>query len=215
VTEIPAPARSLRDRKKIKLRQTIQDTAMRQFLSRGFEKTTLEQVCDEAETSLRTLLRYFPTKEDLALGRETDGMHAFGEVLAALDPSMSVMEFWRNAVVQRSRAEDRKALLKRLQFFEGTPPVTAKLLALQVGYENLLADAFAREAGVDPTNDIYGRLLAGMLIAGNRAAGRKWVASRGKLDLPELRIAVVDWAIANFPPRPAAKAKTRHGRAPA
>jgi AcrR family transcriptional regulator len=196
------PTMTLRDRKKIKLRNTILDVATRLFLSRGYDRTTLEQVCEEAETSLRTLLRYFPTKEDLALGREIAATQGFTAALAALDRKAPVIQFWRERVATGAGRMDLKSLLKRLKMFDTAPAVSAKVLALQVEYEDLLADAFAREAGLDPDEDIYGRLLAGMLIAGHRAAARKWVASNGKLDLVELRLEVVDWALAHFPPRP-------------
>ncbi len=199
------PTMTLRDRKKIKLRNTILDVATRLFLSRGYDRTTLEQVCEEAETSLRTLLRYFPTKEDLALGREIAATQAFTAELTALDPKVPVIQFWRDRVATGAGRMDLKSLLRRLKMFDTAPAVSAKVLALQVEYENLLADAFAREAGLDPGEDIYGRLLAGMLIAGHRAAARKWVASNGRLDLVELRLEVVDWALAHFPSRPGAR----------
>jgi AcrR family transcriptional regulator len=191
----------LRHRKKEKLRRTIMEVAGRLFLSRGYERTTLERVCEEAETSLRTLLRYFPTKEDLALGYETTVLKDFSDELAALSPTTPVIMFWREFVSQHSHELDRKEYLAHMKFLNTVPAVVAKTLALQFQYEDMLANAFAREAGVDPDSDIYGRLLAGMLIAGNRAAGRKWVASGGKLNLLKLRTDVVDWALAHFPAR--------------
>ena len=66
------------------------------------------------------------------------------------------------------------------------------MLSLQVIYEDLLAKALAREAGTDPAKDLHSRLLAGLLIAGNRAASRQWVASDGRLNLARLRTAVVE-----------------------
>jgi len=201
LSEAPTPVLTLRDRKKAKLRRVIMETAHRLFLSRGYDRTTLEQVCEEAETSLRTLLRYFPTKEELALGREIVNLESFKEELARLKPSTPVLGFWRERIRARTREIDREEFLAFLQFLDTAPAVTAKVLALQVEYENLLADAFAREAGVDPAEDLYGRLLAGMLVSGNRAASRKWLASGGRLDLSRLRTEVIDWAAANFPAR--------------
>jgi AcrR family transcriptional regulator len=194
---------SLRHRKKEKLRRTIMETAGRLFLSRGYERTTLEQVCAQAETSLRTLLRYFPTKEDLALGYETMVLKEFTDALAARAPGTPVISFWREFLKKHAHEQDRKEYLAHMKFLNTVPAVAAKTLALQFEYEDMLAKAFAREAGVDPDRDTYGRLLAGMLIAGSRAAGRKWVASEGKLNLLKLRTDVVDWALAHFPARAA------------
>jgi AcrR family transcriptional regulator len=197
----PIVTSGLRDRKKAKLRETILETALRLFAADGYEATTLERICEEAETSLRTLLRYFPTKEALALGRESGVMEQFGEELARLDPGTPVIAFWRERVRDRSRDVDPKTFLAQLKLMDAVPAVTAKMLTLQVGYENMLAAAFAREAGLTPGEDLYGRLLAGMLIAGNRAASRKWHASGGQLSLSKLRTDVVDWTLENFPSR--------------
>ena len=205
--EAPARPLGLRDRKKIKLRETILRTADRLFREQGYEKTTLERICDEAETSLRTLLRYFPTKEDLAFGRELIVSEEAAETFAKLDPSVSVIQFWRDRLSVVRTGMDRDAFLAHVKLIDTSPALQAKMLSLQVRYEDMLARAFAREAGLKPENDLYGRLLAGLLIAGNRAATRRWAASDGKLDLRRLRMEVLDWAVANFPPRPQAAAR--------
>jgi AcrR family transcriptional regulator len=171
------------------------------FLSRGYEKTTLEQVCEIAETSLRTLLRYFPTKEALALGRELISLEDFKESLASLDPSTPLIVFWRERVSSHSRDIDEAKYLARVKLFDSAQAIEAQMLALQVTYENLLAGAFAREAGVDPEWDLHSRLLAATLVAGNRAATRRWVASEGRLNLARLRTDVIDWVADNFPAR--------------
>lgn len=203
----------LRERKRLKLRETILDTALRLFLSQGYERTTLEQVCEEAETSLRTLLRYFPTKEDLAIGREQQQFEIVAKKFSALDSATPVILAWRDLVSSAGVQVDRKVLLDHMKLFETNLSVGAKVNALQVKYENMLADAFSREAGLARDKDLYGRLLAGMLIAGNRAAARRWVESEGRLDLNRLRTEVVDWALANFPSRAAAGERMLPGRA--
>lgn len=203
---------SLRDRKKLKLRNTILDAALRLFLTHGYDRTTLENVCEEAETSLRTLLRYFPSKEVLALGREFAALEDFKAALASLGPETPVIRFWRERIGHSSRTVDTASYLARLKMFDSEPAIEAKMLTLQVIYEDLLTEALAREAGADPQHDLHARLLAGMLIAGNRAATRRWVASDGKLDLTKLRLDVIDWAIHNFPARPAQAAATARRR---
>lgn len=192
---------SLRDRKKAKLRRTILDVSHRLFMERGFERTTLEQVCEEAETSMRTLLRYFPTKEDLALGREIAWFEAFREELADRPPGRSTIDCWRERIRAASRETDRDDFLAFLDFLKTAPSVAARLSSLQGEYEALLAESLAREARVDPTGDLYGQLLAGMLVAGDRAVAKRWLAGGGLEDVGRLRAAVIDWAVANFPSR--------------
>src|SRR3954449_6239292 len=71
----------LRERKKLRTRQLIADTARRLFAERGFEHVTVAEVAREAEVAQATVFNYFPTKEDLFYSR----LEAFeDELLAAL-----------------------------------------------------------------------------------------------------------------------------------
>jgi AcrR family transcriptional regulator len=71
----------LRERKKLRTRQLIADTAMRLFAERGFDAVPVAAVARAAEVSEATVFNYFPTKEDLVYR----GMEAFeAELLAAV-----------------------------------------------------------------------------------------------------------------------------------
>ena len=69
----------LRERKKLRTRQLIAETARRLFAERGFEAVTVAEVARAAECSEGTVFNYFPTKEDLVY----QGMEAFEEELLA------------------------------------------------------------------------------------------------------------------------------------
>jgi AcrR family transcriptional regulator len=71
----------LRERKKLRTRQLISETAVRMFVERGFDKVPVAEVARAAEVSEATVFNYFPTKEDLVY----QGMEAFeAELLAAV-----------------------------------------------------------------------------------------------------------------------------------
>lgn len=53
----------LRERKKLRTRATLIQTAAELCERQGFDKTTVEQIAAAAEVSPRTFSRYFPTKE--------------------------------------------------------------------------------------------------------------------------------------------------------
>src|SRR5215472_7050937 len=67
----------LRERKKLRTRESIRDTAVRLFLARGFDRVTIAEVAREADVSEATVFNHFPTKEDLVYGQ----MEAFEQEL--------------------------------------------------------------------------------------------------------------------------------------
>ena len=63
----------LRERKKLRTRRLIAETAGRLFVERGFDAVPVAEVARAAEVSEATVFNYFPTKEDLVY----QGMEAF------------------------------------------------------------------------------------------------------------------------------------------
>src|SRR5689334_23817655 len=59
----PAPVPGLRERKKVKLRQQIINTAIRLFRKHGYENTRVEDIVQVLEISQPTFFRYFPSKD--------------------------------------------------------------------------------------------------------------------------------------------------------
>src|SRR5215471_10775576 len=71
----------LRERKKLRTRQLIADTARQMFAEHGFDAVPVAAVARAAEVSEATVFNYFPTKEDLVYR----GMEVFeAELLAAV-----------------------------------------------------------------------------------------------------------------------------------
>jgi AcrR family transcriptional regulator len=197
---------SLRERKKKQTRRLILRVADELFRKRGFVATTLEDIAAKAGVHKQTVLRYFGSKEGIALAFREIGLHNFKKGL--LDPArrVSVLQYWRSFIEASAREVTRRGdVLRYTKLVESEPALVAASLKIQMQYEELLAAELSREAGHDPRFDIYARLLAAFLVDGNFSIVRMLLNNNTLDEYVATALYVVDFAIHRFPPRIAVK----------
>ncbi len=159
----------LRERKKLRTRQQIAETAWRLFAERGFDQVPVAEIAREAEVSEATVFNYFPTKEDLVFHR----MEAFErELLEALrdrprDESIA-QAFGRFVLRPRGflasdEPEATEGMRTAARVLTSSPALQARQREILDRYTSTLAAFVAAEQGM-ASDDVESWVIANALI---------------------------------------------------
>jgi AcrR family transcriptional regulator len=146
----------LRERKKLKTRELIAETARRLFVDRGFDAVPVSDIARAAEVSDATVFNYFPTKEDLVFY----GMEAFeAELVDAVNARPAgepvVKAFGRFVTRPRGLlAADDDAMIELLTgaslMIAASPALVAREQVIYSRYTASLAGVIAADTGAAP-----------------------------------------------------------------
>jgi AcrR family transcriptional regulator len=154
----------LRERKKLKTKAAIRKEAMRLFLDKGFDATTIEEIAAAVEISPSTFFNYFPTKEDVVFEDELDPL-----ILAAFDAQpegTTPIRAIRNAMLTVFGAltpEQDRVMRERMALMTSTPSLRSAMLSQFADMVNQIAALVANRAGGSPS-DFAIRNFAGALL---------------------------------------------------
>jgi AcrR family transcriptional regulator len=182
---VPArPATGLRERKKQKTREAIQRAAMRLFVKRGYEATTIEEIAAAVEISPSTFFNYFPTKEDVVMLDIYDPMAirllkerpkdeplnvGFRRVLEELDEKFE---------------RDRELFLVRGRLMMEVPELRARLWDELERTQTFVTELLAERTGRRP-DDFELRVTARVVIAALYEASLEWFRQKGRKSVVE------------------------------
>jgi AcrR family transcriptional regulator len=173
-----SPPLGLRERKKIKLRRSVQSEALRLFAEQGYEDTTVEQIADAADISTTTFYRYFPTKEDVVLDDEYDPL--LEHMLGGGDEDEPLATTVRRAIAAVAAAveEDRDRALARLKLLSTVPALRARQGAEGRKTVEFYSRVFSERSG-RPPGDYRLRVTTAAFIAAQLEAARCWADTDG------------------------------------
>ncbi len=149
------PKLGLRERKKLRTRETIVAVATGLFVEQGYEATTTAQIAEAAEVSSSTFFKYFPTKADVVfslfdaviesaeervLGRPA-GEQAVDAVVAWIAEDLPVVEALFGDLIQQGP-----------RLIEGHPELQAQERLRSARFEDVLAAAFAGDPPSRPAS---------------------------------------------------------------
>ncbi|NYH51098.1 AcrR family transcriptional regulator [Nocardiopsis arvandica] len=175
------PALPLRERKKLRTRRVLADTALRMFLERGFDETTLDDLVNTVEVSVRTFFRYYSSKEEVAMAAEGELWEAYAAEVARLRISGPVLPRLRDCYAHavRGLSEDwAERYLATRRLAARTPALRVHHAGTTQDLQARLVDMLEDKLGVDGREDVRLRLIGEMALASVRYGTKNWMRTR-------------------------------------
>jgi AcrR family transcriptional regulator len=173
----------LRERRRRQTSADIRGAAVRLARERGWDKVTVEGICNEAGISTRTFFNYFPNKESaIAYGPSDIPPELVEEFVAAGPAPYSVVlaelitlaaHHVRDVPPEREQAEAMLELAKT------TPAVLAAFLADLERFQNHLTEIVSRRQAMGPDDEISA-LISALAITAIRSGLESWSSGGAK-----------------------------------
>ncbi|SDY12947.1 transcriptional regulator, TetR family [Saccharopolyspora shandongensis] len=178
-----APSRpvSLRERKKLRTRQAMIDTALAKFTEQGFDATTVDELCEAVEVSKTTFFRYFGCKEDVVLAPTEDLWTEFLADLETREPDdRPLLEVAQDAVLASLRRMPDDGWAERVRLSRSLaaakPSIDAHGLQFCARTTRSAMETLHRRFGLPDQADVRARLVMDLLVAAFHRALEMWLA---------------------------------------
>ncbi|MCP3821193.1 TetR family transcriptional regulator [Streptomyces sp. A3M-1-3] len=177
-----APPAGLRELKKQRTRDALLRVALELFTTKGYERTTVDEIADAVEVSQRTFFRYFANKEEAAFAvQDLVESHFYASMLER-PAHEGPFEAMRNAVlgswdtIGEAIAEvvPVELHMRAYQLIESTPALLAVHLRRSAELEEKVARLIAEREGLDVDTDPRPRVAVAAFSGVMRVTGRLW-----------------------------------------
>jgi AcrR family transcriptional regulator len=186
VTPATGPPVSLRERKKLATRRLLRRAALELVAERGLANVTVEDIAEAAEVSPRTFFNYFPSKESVLFGGDTDRAAELREGIAVAVRVVLTRDSETMADELRSLGGDPADWLRRMKVARTDPHVRAAHAAQMAMIERAIAEGLAARLGADQETDPYPGVVAAAAVSVVRACLSFWAGSGGATSLGQL-----------------------------
>lgn len=179
---------SLRDDKKTRTREALRAAAFRLFLSKGFDRTTVDEIAGEAGVSRTTFFRYFPTKEAVVFERAREVGEVFRRWIAERPRGENPLEAFEGALLSLAREAQDAGLaresLELEELLERNPSLRKREGEHRQEQIALVAQALADRDG-RPVDGEH-RLAAGIGVLVSDVVREQWHDSGATADVEAL-----------------------------
>jgi AcrR family transcriptional regulator len=192
---------SRRERKKRQTRQLLVETAIRLFVERGYEQTTVAQIAAAADVSTKTFFNYFPSKDEVLFADTRESYKIPTAIIGDRRPGESVpdlltrmYEAMRSDYLnQDGPLRDPEQMQAYVKLLMDVPALQAKGLQIAFEAQRQMAEALVA-AYPDELDPISAAAVIGSLAGATQGAAltslargdaeeQFWVAMRRAVDI--------------------------------
>ncbi|MGW3138344.1 TetR family transcriptional regulator [Streptomyces sp. NPDC001139] len=173
---------TLRERKKQRTRDALLRAAVELFTTRGYERTTVDDIADAVDVSQRTFFRYYAGKEEAALALQELVVARFVAAVRERPAEEAPMEALKQAVLEGWQTLNEvieavvpvELYLRMYRVIESTPVLLAAHLRRNMEIEEAMARVLAEREGLDVEADPRPRLAVAVFGGVMRVTERQW-----------------------------------------
>jgi AcrR family transcriptional regulator len=175
---------SLGERKRLRTRATVADTALRLFAARGFDQVTVEEISEASDVSPRTFFRYFAAKEDTLFAESDAGRDVLLEALAAQPDDVPLLDALQAAMraVAEYYADQRDRLRMRQEVVTSSLTLRSRTAERQQRWEGDIVSHVRSSGRAGDRDDFQLRLLVASTATSLRVAIETWIAAPASAD---------------------------------
>jgi AcrR family transcriptional regulator len=173
---------TLRERKKQRTRDALLRAAVELFTTRGYDRTTVDDIAEAVDVSQRTFFRYYAGKEEAALALQELVVARFVEAVRERPAEEAPMEALKQAVLEGWQTLNEvieavvpvELYLRMYRVIESTPVLLAAHLRRNMEIEEAMARVLAEREGLDVDADPRPRLAVAVFGGVMRVTERQW-----------------------------------------
>ena len=172
------PPESRRERRRLEVFQRVLEAAEQLFVEKGYDETTVAEICEAADVAYGTFFNHFPGKSSLLSAMRERGVNAISETLDALtkrpieigDAMVSLFESGADEL--ESVSPGRRALAGRVESLSFTNPSGNRDRSFHGAFE-----VFLRKAAEDGRvrSDVPPETLADLVSSAYATMYLSWV----------------------------------------
>jgi mycofactocin system transcriptional regulator len=157
-------------------REQVAQVALRLFVERGFEETTLDDVAVAVDVSRRTICRYFVSKNDIVWGTFDEHLEGLRSQLALADAGEPLIEVLRRAVVQFNDYGESvlPELRDRMTLITSVPALQGHAMLRYADWCSVIAEFAGRRMQLEPSDHLP-QVVAHAALGAAMASYRHWI----------------------------------------